>query len=315
MPHARVYGQVQRVELLGLLDFRKRLIEPPHRLQIVSEEVVGRSVARVYSQCLVELLLCPLPVPVVLEPDQPQRCMRFGERRVKRQRPADGLLGLRVGFIGRDELQKSEGRVAVCEARVCPGEGVIRGQGLLEKPYGLSDPCFSPGVPGLPAAQVIDVSLRIAGVRPRPLSTENLQSQCFRNPVGDVALYLEYVADFPVILLRPLQVLICGVHQLDANADPVPCLPHATFENVPDAQLSADFGDRFACVLVLHDGRPGNHPESPGPRHRGDELLCQPVGKVLLVLVLGDIRERKNCDPVPPFLIPRDDPLQLWSEA
>src|SRR5688572_18268993 len=106
MPNACADCERKRVQFLSFFDPRQGLIESPHCLQVIREEVMRGGVTRIEAYRLSELRFRPLPVPVVLELDQPERSMRLRQSRVEGEGPPRCLFGLWVCLVGSYELEK-----------------------------------------------------------------------------------------------------------------------------------------------------------------------------------------------------------------
>src|SRR5262245_21097339 len=79
------------------------------------------------DQCALEFLISPARVPIVKKLDEPQRCVRFSQRRMDLDRRQGGSLRLRVDLIRRQPsrkgARKSHQDVSVRHSR--PGQSVL----------------------------------------------------------------------------------------------------------------------------------------------------------------------------------------------
>ena len=88
----------------------------------------------------------------------------------------------------------------------------------------------------------------------------------------------------------------CCVDQLRRNPHPVADLPDAALEDIAYAQLAADLFhiDRLPFVRERRVARDDEEPAQP--RQRGDDVLGDAVGEVLLLGVSAHVDERKDGD-------------------
>ena len=93
--------------------------------------VRGRAV-RIKRERLSELRLGSSPVPLKIEPDEPQRGVRLGQRRVQLESPPGVAIGCRECLGWGEVAQVAEDRVGIRKARIGCGKLRIDRDGGLE---------------------------------------------------------------------------------------------------------------------------------------------------------------------------------------
>ena len=71
-------------------------------------------------------------------------------------------------------------------------------------------------------------------------------------------------------------------------------LAHAALKDCPSTQLTADLGDAFVALLVLHDRGARDHRQFVRPPQLGDQLLGHAVQKILVLGIGADVRKRQH---------------------
>ena len=86
------------------------------------------------------------------------------------------------------------------------------------------------------------------------------------------------------------------VDQLHIHADLVAAAPHAALEHIADAELATDLLriDRFA--LVGEGGVARDHEAAGNALEIGRQIIGDPVGKIFLVRIVRQVRERQDDD-------------------
>src|SRR5262245_55259189 len=74
----------------------------------------------------------------------------------------------------------------------------------------------------------------------------------------DVALNGENFLILLIVCLCPDMLVVAGIDQLCGDADLVPRTADASFQHNSGIELLPDLPDRLRCLLILHDGGPGN---------------------------------------------------------
>jgi hypothetical protein len=112
-----------------------------------------------------------------------------------------------------------------------------------------------------------------------------------RESAGDRVLRSREVGAIGVEPVSPEVRATFGVDQLHVHPNLVTSSSHATFEDIPNAQIAADLPhiDGFAFV---GEGRvAGDHEASRNPREIGGQVICDAVGKILLVWIVREVGE------------------------
>jgi hypothetical protein len=110
----------------------------------------------------------------------------------------------------------------------------------------------------------------------------------------DIVLHIEHVGQRPVEALAPHLRAARRLDQLRSHADTVPCAADASLQQVlgpecrPDT-LRVAFASAHGEARVARD-----HQQPLEPRHRGDDLLGDAVGKIVLRSVFAQVRERQD---------------------
>ena len=112
---------------------------------------------------------------------------------------------------------------------------------------------------------------------------------------GDLILQLEHVLEVAVVPVGPEMGIGRGIDELPGDAQPTAGAAHAPFEDVADSELPPDLADVHRPVLVGEGRVAGDNEELRKARQRGDNVLDDPVGKVLLIGIgahVGEDRDR-----------------------
>ena len=117
--------------------------------------------------------------------------------------------------------------------------------------------------------------------------------------LGDLVLHREYVGKGAVVAFRPDIVAGGGVTELNGDAHAVTDLAHAAFDDIADAEFLGDplHVDRLALVDERRVARDHEEPAQLGKR--GDDVLADAVGKILLLRIAAQIGEGKHGDGGP----------------
>ena len=106
----------------------------------------------------------------------------------------------------------------------------------------------------------------------------------------------EDVFELAVVALRPQVVSGCRLDQLGGHAHPVGGLAHASFEYVSNAQVAAHFLDLDRRALVGEHRVAGDDEEPRYLRKRGDDVVGDAVGEVLLLGIGAHVVEWQDGD-------------------
>jgi hypothetical protein len=119
----------------------------------------------------------------------------------------------------------------------------------------------------------------------------------------DVVLHGEDVGQLAIVGLRPQMEPVGDLDQLRRDPHPVPFFADAAFEDRADVQLLADAPEILALALELKRRRARRDAEALDFGEVVEQLLRQPVGEVLLVLLRAHVDEgahgdrRRRCRP------------------
>src|SRR5262245_65060109 len=87
-----------------------------------------------------------------------------------------------------------------------------------------------------------------------------------------------------------------GIDKLPCNTDPIGRFPDTAFEQVAHAQLSAHLLNVHCLALVREARMACDHKQRAETRQCSNDVLHHPVGKVLLLGIAAQVRERKYCN-------------------
>ena len=127
-----------------------------------------------------------------------------------------------------------------------------------------------------------------------------LKGKTCRNPAsnrrGDVPLQFDNVAHFVITLLRPHVRLAFNVDELRGYPNPIARPPETGLEQEVDAEFAADLVRALGAVFVLHRRRARDNAKSRWlePAELRDHFFSEPVAKVLLVRIAGQVLERQH---------------------
>src|SRR5215472_14910552 len=85
-----------------------------------------------------------------------------------------------------------------------------------------------------------------------------------------------------------------AVDKLPGNAHAVRGLTDAALKNVAHAEFAADLLHGHRLALIGEAGVPGDYEQPPHARERGDDLLHDAIGEILLLRVTAHILEWKH---------------------
>ena len=112
--------------------------------------------------------------------------------------------------------------------------------------------------------------------------------------VGDLVLHGEYVEQVAVIMFRPDMTAGRGVVELRGDTHAIADLSYATFDDIAHAEFDCDLLHVHRLALVGERRVAGDHEEPAQFRKPGDDVLADPVGKILLFLITAHVVERQH---------------------
>src|SRR4051794_2451528 len=86
------------------------------------------------------------------------------------------------------------------------------------------------------------------------------------------------------------------VNQLSGDANLAASFADAALKDISHAQFTAHLANVRRCPFVYEARVPGDHEELLRPRQRGDDVLDDAVGEVLLLRVAAHVLERQYSD-------------------
>src|SRR5439155_17225421 len=167
--------------------------------------------------------------------------------------------------------------------------------GLLVALHGTPETFYVVAAEELLPEQVLVVRLGAGGAPVlRGGRLQQLQLERLDHRPGDVVLHRKHVGQLAVVGFRPEMVAVGRIDELGADADLVARLAHAALEDGGDVELFPDGG--YVLVLALERERRSarGHVQARYLRQQVQQLLAQPVGEVLLLLVGAEIDQRKH---------------------
>ena len=117
--------------------------------------------------------------------------------------------------------------------------------------------------------------------------------------LGDLVLHREHVGEVAVVALRPDVAAGGDVVELRGDAHAVAALAHAALDHIADAELLGDLLHVDGLALVDERRVARDHEEPAQLRQRGDDVLADAVGKILLLRIAAHVDEGKHGDGRP----------------
>ena len=114
--------------------------------------------------------------------------------------------------------------------------------------------------------------------------------------LGDVVLHREDVVQLAVVLLGPDVLAAPGVDQLAGDAQPPAGRAHAALQHVAHAEVARDLAHVDRAALVGEGRVAGDHEQPAQPGERGDDVLGDAVGEIVLLGIAAEIGERQHRD-------------------
>jgi hypothetical protein len=116
------------------------------------------------------------------------------------------------------------------------------------------------------------------------------------NGVRDLVLEVEHIVQIRFVTVGPDVGRGLGVNQLPIYTDTVPGPADAALEHIADTQFLSHPAD-IDCQALVAKGRVAGDDEQPGDKGEGgNDLLAQPVGKILLLGLARNIDEGQDRD-------------------
>ena len=117
--------------------------------------------------------------------------------------------------------------------------------------------------------------------------------------LGDLVLHREHVGEVAVVALRPDVAAGGDVVELRRDAHALAVLAHAAFDHVADAELLGDLLHVDGLALVGERGVARDHEEPAQLGQRGDDVLADAVGEILLLRIAAHVGEGQHGDGGP----------------
>src|SRR2546429_426348 len=297
---ARVEDHGQGIELDRLLHLAQRVCRRSYDDRVPRLEQVRGAVLRVEGDGSGQLLFGRRPIPVVIQADDPERRVRFGERAVEQQRPLRGRLRLGEALPRGVVAPDREHAGGVAQAGVGGGVQGIGPHRLLEVLGTAAQQArLGPQAEEIAAFQVQVVRFRTRRRAPHQggvgrFSERDLE-RAYDGP-RDFVLHREHVLDVALVLLRPELIATRGVDQLGIHPDAAAGAPHRALEQRRNVQLLPDLAGVHVPVPECECRGACRHPQAGHRVQRGDELFRHAVAEVLIVAVGAQVREGQHRD-------------------
>ena len=117
--------------------------------------------------------------------------------------------------------------------------------------------------------------------------------------LGDLVLHREHVGEVAVVALRPDVAAGGDVVELRRDAHAVAALAHAALDHIADAELLGDLLHVDGLALVDERRVARDHEEPAQLGQRGDDVLADAVGEILLLRIAAHVDEGKHGDGRP----------------
>ena len=141
--------------------------------------------------------------------------------------------------------------------------------------------------------QCIRLRVHFLGLRRLP---EQRDLELLDHRRGDLVLHREDVVELPVPGVRPQVRVRARLDQLRGDAHLVAGPAHRAFEDVRNIEPLGDLRDLHVLALVRERRGARDHAQLRDLRQQVQQLLGDPVGEILLVLVRAHVDEREHRD-------------------
>src|ERR1700722_14923080 len=116
---------------------------------------------------------------------------------------------------------------------------------------------------------------------------------------GNLVLYREQIGKAAVIALRPDVAAGGSVVELHGDTHAVAGLAHAAFDHIANAEVSGDLLHMDGLAFVDERRVPRDHEEPAQFGERGNDILADTVGKILLLRIAAHVGKGKYGDGGP----------------
>src|SRR4051812_6380636 len=181
-------------------------------------------------------------------------------------------------------------------------EAGVDGECLVGEPTNIAEALAGHGIEAGQGPQVEVVGAHVArGLGPSlpDLLQTDARLDRAHDALGHPVLQVENVGDVAVEAVGPDVVAGGSVDQLANDPHPRSGLADAAFEHVAHAQLARDLAHVDRTALVGEAGITGDHEEGAHAAERGDDLLDQAIGEVLLLRIAAHVGEGQDRDRRP----------------
>ena len=213
-----------------------------------------------------------------------------------------GALGDRHGrgHVGPAHMRAED--VAGCEQAECLAIGGIERDGLFEQSLRggivlagdapVMRQCAHHEVPGIQASRRLLLGAKTLGGIELRLDRGD-------DRLGDLVLHREDVGKLAVVSFGPEMAAGRDVVELRGDTHAIAAPPHAAFEHVAHAELARDLVHVHRAALVDEGGVARDDEEPAQLRQRGDDVLADPVGEIILLAVATHVGEGEHRDRRP----------------
>src|SRR5262249_16722758 len=112
--------------------------------------------------------------------------------------------------------------------------------------------------------------------------------------VGDLVLHLEYVGESAVVALSPQLTASGDVVELRGDAHAVTAPAHAALDQIADPELLGDLSHGHGFALIGEGGLARDDKDPAHRGERGDDVVADTVGKIVLLGLAAHVEERKD---------------------
>ena len=114
--------------------------------------------------------------------------------------------------------------------------------------------------------------------------------------LGDFILYREHIGNVAIVALGPDVAAGCDVIELCSDTHAIATFAHAALDHITDAEFLGDLLHVDGLALVCERGVACDHEEPAQFGQRGDDVLADAVGKILVLRVAAHVDEGEHGD-------------------
>ena len=129
-----------------------------------------------------------------------------------------------------------------------------------------------------------------------PLAGCQFDLQCGDHSCGDFILHEKDVGQSAIVAFGPAVTALARIGQPHVDAQPLSRPLHTAPDDVTHAKFRPDLVIGFRAVPVSHDRTARHHAQARELRQIGDQIFRNPIGKVILFGITGEVIERQYGD-------------------